>query len=148
MITENMTTQVLYVIFLALKPTERWRAARHPFGASSAVEGWLTVFAMVALITAVILIIWLITDNRRSEDRLKREIAGLTAANKNQYAKYRRSEDSLKREIAGLTAANEKLQQEITKLGQQTPAKASEKMPSEKSKEVQESKQPVAIEEN
>jgi len=110
MITENMTTQVLYVIFLALKPTERWRAARHPFGASSAVEGWLTVFAMVALITAVILIIWLITENRRSEDRLKRE-------------------------IAGLTAANEKLQKEIVKLGQQKPAEVSEQMPSEESEE-------------
>lgn len=139
MITESMTTQVLHVISLVLTPTERWRAVRHPFGASSAAEGWLTVFAMVALITAVILIIWLIAENRRSEDRLKREIDRLTAANKNQYTKYRSSEDRFKLEIAGLTTANEKLQQEIAKLGQQKPAEVSEQMPSGESEE------PVAI---
>ena len=135
MITESMTTQVLHVISLALTPTERWRAARHPFNASSAAEGWLTVFAVVALITATILIIWLITGNRRSEDRLKREIARLTAAIENQYAKYKRSEDRLKLEIAGLTTANEKLQQEIAKLGQQKPTEVSKQIPSEESEE-------------
>ncbi len=118
MITESMTTQVLHVIFLALTPTERWRAARHPFNASSAGEGWLTVFAIVALITSVILVFWLIAKHRRSEDRLKRE-------------------------IAGLTAANEKLRQEIAELSQQTPAEVSEQMPSE---ELEESEEPVVIE--
>jgi len=129
MITENMTTHVLHVILLALKPSERWSAARHPFGASSATEGWLTVLAIAALITAVILIIWLSAENRRSLERLKQEVSGL-----------------------GLTVAIEEVRQEVAQMmsmiGQQTPAEASEEMPSEESEEVQESKQPVAIEEN
>jgi len=120
MIVESMTTQVLYVILLALTPTERWSAAKHQFGASSAVEGWLTAFAIVALITAVILIIWLSAENRCSMERLKREVAGL-----------------------GLTVAIEELRQEIAQMmsmmSQQTPAEASEEMPSEESEE------PVAI---
>jgi hypothetical protein len=117
MIIESTTIQLLQVIFLALKPTERWRAARHPFNASSAAEGWLTVFAMVALIIAVILMIWL-------------------------TAKRRRSEDIIKRKIAELTTTNIKLQQEIDKLGQQKQAEVSEQMPSE---ELEESEEPVAI---
>ncbi len=148
MITESITTQVLHVIFLALTSTERWRAARHPFGASSAAEGWLTVFAIVALITSVILVFWLIAKHRRSEDRLKRKIFEITAAAEKLLADYRHSKERLKREVAGLTTTNEKLRLQIAKLSQQTPAEASEEMPSEESEEVQESKQPVAIEEN
>ena len=119
MIIESTTIQLLQVIFLALKPTERWRAAKHPFNASSAAEGWLTIFAMVALIIAVILMIWL-------------------------TAKRRRSEDIIKRKIAELTSVNIKLQQEIDKLAQQKTAEVSEQMPSE---ELEESKEPVAIQE-
>ena len=123
MITESMTTQVLHVIFLTLTSTERWRAARHPFGASSAAEGWLTVFAMVALTTSVILVFWLSAKHRRSLERLKQEIAGL-----------------------GITVAIEEVRQEVAQMmsmmNQQTPAEASEEMPSE---ELEESEEPVAI---
>jgi hypothetical protein len=92
MITESMTTQVLHVIFLALTPIERWGAARHPFNASSAAEGWLTVFAMAALITSVILVFWLIAKHRRSEDHFKQEIAELTADNRRAAARDRRTQ--------------------------------------------------------
>ena len=116
MITESMTTQVLYVILSALTPTERWRAARHPFGASSAAEGWLTVFAMAALFTSVILVFWLSAKHRRSLERLKQEVAGL-----------------------GITVAIEEVRQEVAQMmrmmNQQTPAEASKEMPSEESEE-------------
>ena len=139
MITENMTTQVLHVISLALTPSERWCAVIHPFGDFSAAGGWLTVFAMVALITSVILMFWRSAIHRRSEDCLKRKIFEITAADEKLLANYRHSKAHLKREVVGLTATNEKLRRQIAKLSQQTPAEASEQMPSEESEE------PVAI---
>jgi len=116
MIIESITTQVLQVILLALTPSERWAAASHPFGASTAAEGWLTGFAIVALITAVILIIWLSAENRRSLERLKRDITEL-----------------------GLTAAIEELRCHIAKLGHETPAEVpvvTEQIPSEELEEL------------
>ena len=120
MITENMTTKVLHIISLALTPIERWGAAKHPFGASSAAEGWLTVLAMVALITSVILVFWLSAKHRRSLERLRREIAGL----------------GLKVTFEELRQEIEELRQEIAELRQHTPAEASEQMPSEESEEL------------
>jgi hypothetical protein len=125
MIIERMTTQVLHVILSALTPTQRWGAARHSLGASSAVEGWLTVFAIAALVTAIILVIWLISEHRRSIERLQREITGL-----------------------GLTAAIDELRLIIANLGQETPTEVSvvtEPMPTEESEQVQESEELVAI---
>ena len=117
-----MTTQVLHVIFLTLTSTERWRATRHPFGASSAAEGWLTVFAMAALFTSVILVFWVSAKHRRSLERLKQEIAGL-----------------------GLTVAIEEVRQKVAQMMsmicQQTQAEAFEEMPSE---ELERSEEPVA----
>jgi hypothetical protein len=117
MITESMITQLLHFIFLALKPTELLGAAKHPFNASSAAEGWLTVFAMAALITSVILVLWLIAKRQRSEDRFRQEIAGLT------------------------DYIFDEPRQESAELSQHASAEASEEMPSEKSEE------PVAIQE-
>ena len=122
MITESITIQMLHVISLALTPSQRWAAARHPFNASSAAEGWLTIFAMVSLIISVILVFWLIATNRRSENCLKKELEGL---------------NKIKREIEGLglTVAIEDLRQEIAVLGQQIPAVTSEQAPSDESGE-------------
>lgn len=75
---ESMTTYVLQVVLLELTPTERWAAARHPFNGSSAVEGWLTGFAMAALIISLILVFFLSANHRRSLDDFRRKIAGLT----------------------------------------------------------------------
>ena len=116
MIIEIMTTQVLYVIFLALTPTEQWGAAKQPFNASSTAEVWSTGFAMAALIVSVILFLWLI-------------------------AKYGRSEDRFRQEIARLATYNDELRQEITELSHHASADASEEMPSE---ELEESEEPVA----
>lgn len=79
MITEIMATRLLQIIFLALTPTERWAAARHPFNGSSAVEGWLTGFAMAALIISLILVFFLSAKHRRSLDNFRCKIDGLTA---------------------------------------------------------------------
>ncbi|MHC4189628.1 MAG: hypothetical protein ACYSUB_08175 [Planctomycetota bacterium] len=95
---------------MALTQTERWRATKQSFNASSAAEGWLTFFAMAALIISVILVFWLSAKNRRSKDGFRHE-------------------------IAGLTADIEELQQESAELSQHASAEASEEMPSEESEE-------------
>lgn len=94
MITETITIQGLQVIFLALTPAERWGAARRPFATSSGAEGWLTLFAVVALIISVILLVWVLTKHRRTERTLKQKIAELTATNE----KLRRAIGQLKGE--------------------------------------------------
>jgi hypothetical protein len=75
---ESMTTYVLQIVLLALTPTERWAAARHPFNGSSAVEGWLTGFAMAALIISLILVFFLSANHRHSLDSFRHKIDGLT----------------------------------------------------------------------
>ena len=107
---ESMTTYVLQVVLLALTPTERWAAARHSFNGSSAVEGWLTGFAMAALIISLILVFFL-------------------------SANHKRSLDSFKRKIDGLTTETTGLKQEMKELRQYTPDTEHEQAPSEKSKE-------------
>ncbi|MHC4204519.1 MAG: hypothetical protein ACYSTT_07690 [Planctomycetota bacterium] len=86
-----MTIQVLHVVFLALTPMERWGAAGQEFG-FSAVEGWLTGFAMAALIISLILVFFLSANHKRSLDSFRRQIDGITAAN-----------DELRQEIAKLS---------------------------------------------
>ena len=88
-----MTIQGLHVICLALTPTERWNAAGGLFKSGSAGEVWLTIFAVVALIVAVILLFYVI-------------------------AKHKRMEHFLEQNITELTSANNKLMQEIAELGQ------------------------------
>ncbi len=79
MIAENMTIKGLYVISLALTPAEKWRSARQPFDTGPASETWLTIFAVVALIISLILLIWVIVQYRRTERRLKQKVEELTA---------------------------------------------------------------------
>ena len=111
MLIESMITQVLHVVFLALTPRERWSAASQEFDAYSAVEGWLTGFAMAALIISLILVFFL-------------------------SANHKRSLDSFKRQITGLSAHIEDLQQRIAELDQKAPSKASEQTSSEESEEL------------
>lgn len=120
MIIESITMQVLQVVLSAITQQERLGTARYLFGASSAAEGWLTVFAIAALLTAIILVIWLSAENRRSLERLKQDISEL-----------------------GLITAIDELRLHIAELGQQKPAEATEQMPSQ---EFQKSEELVAIE--
>ena len=99
---------MLQVVLLAVTQTKRWGASGQEFDAYSAVEGWLTGFAMAALIISLILVFFL-------------------------SAKHRRSLDSFRLQINGLTAHIEELQQQIAELDQQLPSKASKLTPSEES---------------
>jgi cell division protein FtsL len=109
MIMESVTTQLLQVTFLALTPTERMAAAKQSWDLS-AVETWLTGYAMAALIISVILVFFL-------------------------SAKHRRSLESFRLKIASLTADIDKLQQEITELSQYVPDEASKQMLLQESEE-------------
>jgi len=91
MITESISIQGLYIISLALTPIEWWEATRRLFKISWAAETCLIVFALVALIIAVILVL-------------------------RESAKHSHSEHRLKQMNAELTATNEKLRQEIVEL--------------------------------
>jgi Tfp pilus assembly protein PilN len=106
MMTENMTLQELYVISLSLTPNEKWRAAGS-FSTASSSEGLFTALAVIALITAVILLFWVFARYRRSEHNFNLAITELTV-----------NQIKLKQQIYELTTANEKLQQENTVLSQ------------------------------
>ena len=95
---------MLYVVFLSLIPTERWRSARS-FYITSSSEGLLTAAAVIALIIAVILLFWLFARYRHFEHNLNLKITELSINN----VKLQQENDDLK-------ATNEKLQQENTKL--------------------------------
>ena len=69
MIIENMTSQMLYVISLSLTANEKWKAAGS-FTSSTKVEGLFTVLAMIALITAIVLLFWMFAKYRRTEHEL------------------------------------------------------------------------------
>ena len=111
MIIEITTTKLLQVVLLALTSTGRWTAARHAFDSSSAVEGWLTGFAMAALIISTILVFFL-------------------------SANYRRSLGDFRRQIAGLTTEIKELREEVVELSQYATDEEHEQAPSEESKET------------
>lgn len=104
MITENMIMQGLYVISLSLTPNEKWKAAGS-LSADSSSEGFFTVFAVIALIVAVILLFWVFARYKRSEHGLNLKVTELTVKNV-----------KLQQENNKLTATNEKLQQENAEL--------------------------------
>jgi uncharacterized protein HemX len=104
MITESMTIQELYVISLSLTPTEKWKAAGS-FSAASSTEGFFTIFAVIALIVAVILLFWVFTRYKRSEHSLNLKVTELTVKNV-----------KLQQENNKLTATNETLRQENAEL--------------------------------
>ena len=102
-----MTLHELYFISLSLTPSEKWRAAGS-FTSASAHEGLFTVLAMIALITAIILLFWVFAKYRRSEHDLNVKITELTVNN-----------TKLRQENKQLTTTNEKLQQENAELSRE-----------------------------
>jgi len=108
MITESIAIQGLYIIPLAVRQSNPLRAVRNSFASGtsdSSAMGFLTLFAMIALVAAVILLIWVFTKNRRSEDSLNEKITDLQIKS----IKLRQKNDELR-------TANEKLKQENTEL--------------------------------
>ena len=114
-----MAVEGLYVISLALSATEKWKAAGSPFSRSSKAEGWLTVLAVVALIISEILLFWVFSKYKRSEQQLNQKITDLTVTNvklKQEKDKSNAANEKLQQEIAELTTINEKLRQESAQL--------------------------------
>ena len=105
MITESITIQGLHVISLAITQSEAWEAAGRQFDTDSSSIGLLTGFAVLALITSVVLLFWVFAKYRRSEHHLNLKITELTIANV-----------KLRQENAELTTTNEKLRQENAEL--------------------------------
>jgi C4-dicarboxylate-specific signal transduction histidine kinase len=119
MIVESMTVEGLYVISLALSATEKWKAAGSSLSTGSKTEGWLTVLAVVALIISEILLFWVFTKYRRSEQQLNQKITDLTVVNvkmRQEKDKSNAANEKLKQEVAELTTTNEKLRQESAQL--------------------------------
>ncbi|MHC4533128.1 MAG: FtsB/FtsL family cell division protein [Planctomycetota bacterium] len=107
MITESIILQELYVTSLSLTPTDKLRATGS-FTSSSTVEGLFTVLAMIALITAIILLFWVFSKYKHAEHELNIKITGLSVNNVR-----------LREEVKQLTTTNEKLQQENTELSRE-----------------------------
>ena len=101
----SMSIQALQVTFLALTATERWAKSSGPFYSDYAYEGHLTVFAMVALILSVILLIWASAKRTLSEQHLNKKNTDLTVAN-----------FELWQENDQLKVTNKELQQEVAEL--------------------------------
>jgi len=104
MITESMTLQGLYVIYLSLTANEKWKAAGS-FRSDSPIEGLFTILAVIALIAAVILLFWVFSRYKRTEHSLNLKVTELTVKNV-----------KLQQENNKLTAANEELHQENAEL--------------------------------
>jgi len=108
---ESITTHVLQVILVAVTQAGRSGTAGQEFDAYSAVEGWLTGFAMAALIISLILVFHL-------------------------SANHKRALDDFKHQITGLSVHIEELEQHMAELEQQAPAKVSEQVSLEESEEL------------
>jgi len=98
-------------MLLAVTQAGRLGTAGQPFGAYSAVEGWLTGFAVAALIISLILLFYLSVNHKRSLDNFKHQ-------------------------ITGLKVHIEELQRRIADLEQQTPVKVSEQVSPEESEKL------------
>jgi hypothetical protein len=112
MILESMTVEGLYAISLALSPNEKWKAAGTQFNSGSDAEGLLTLIAFVSL---TILLFWLYSKYKHSEQRLNKKITDLTVTNdelRQEKDESNKANKKLMQKVAELTAADEKLQQE------------------------------------
>ena len=119
MIMESMAFEGLYTIFLALSANEKWKAAATPFGSGSTTDVLLTGFAVAALLVSEILLFWVFSKYRCSEQQLNQKLTDLTVTNvkqRQENEKTTAANKKLEQELDELTAKNEKLLQENTEL--------------------------------
>lgn len=119
MIAGSMAVEGLYIISLALSATEKWKAAGSPFKTDSKTEGLLTALAVVALIISEILLFWVFSKYKRSEQQLNQKLTDSTVTNvklRQENDKSIAATEKLQQELAELTTTNEKLQQENAEL--------------------------------
>ncbi|MHC4389193.1 MAG: hypothetical protein ACYSX1_11365 [Planctomycetota bacterium] len=76
-----MGIQGLALICLGLTPGDRWNAAGDPFQTGPSAETLFTIFAVVALIIAVVLLFYVIAKHKKTEALLEENIAKLVAGN-------------------------------------------------------------------
>ena len=81
MIAEGVLIDVLYVVLLAIGPEERWSAARSSLSGTFSFKGLMIVFAFSVLIISVILMIWAIIKQKRTENFLRQKVSQLTLTN-------------------------------------------------------------------
>jgi hypothetical protein len=119
MIIESMTIEGVQAITLALSATEKWKAAGTPFSIGSKAEILLTMAAVAALIISEILLFWVFSKYRNSEQKLNQKLTDLTIVNVKQRQendKLTAADEKLQQELAELSTINEKLRQENAEL--------------------------------
>ena len=116
MILESMTVEGLYAISLALSANEKWKAAGTGLNSGSDAMGLLTLIAFVSL---TILLFWLYSKYKRSEQQLNTKITDLTVTNaelRQENDQTNKADKKLEQKVAELTATIEKLQRENAQL--------------------------------
>jgi len=78
MILESMTVEGLHAISLVLSANEKWKAAGTGLSSGSDAMGWLILLAFISL---TILLFWLYSKYKRSEQQLNTKITDLTVTN-------------------------------------------------------------------
>ena len=119
MLIESMAYEGLYTISLALSANEKWKAAASPFGSGSTTEILLTAFAVAALLISEILLFWVFSKYRSSEQQLNQKLTDLTVTNVKQRQENKQTtaaNKKLQQDLNELTATNEKLRQENAEL--------------------------------
>jgi hypothetical protein len=112
MILEIMTVEGLYAISLVLSANEKWKAAGTGLNSGSDAMGLLILLAFVSL---TILLFWLYSKYKRSEQQLNTKITDLTVTNdelQREVDESNKANKKLLQKVTELMAANEKLQQE------------------------------------
>ena len=123
MITETMAIEGLYVLSLALTSTEKWQAAGSSLKTGLRAEGLFIGFAVFALVVTEILLFYVFSKNKRSEEHLNQKINDLTVTNvKLRQEKEKTDEEieKLKNENTELAVTNEKLRKESAQLTKTT----------------------------
>lgn len=134
MIPEILTTPLVQYAVLALKPAERWSAARSPLQDSFSAEQWSTAVVIIAQVISMVIILWLFTKKGQVEQKRRRDMAGLTATNEEltreideltQRIQSLISEESPSEELEGAeeVRASQASAEETEEAGEPTPIK-------------------------
>jgi hypothetical protein len=93
------------------------KAAGSSFKTGSNAEEMLTALAVIALLISEILLFYVFSKNKRSEEQLNQKIADITIANielRQEKERKNLANEKLKQIIAELTTTNDGLQQQDT----------------------------------
>jgi len=114
MIVETVVVQGSYIISLAMSSAERFKAAESSFNTG---EEFLTALAVIALLISEMLLFYVFSKNKRSEEQLNHKIADLTITTielRQEKERTNLANEKLKQIIGELTTTNEGQLQENT----------------------------------